>query len=230
MLNELQVPMEFVRNHANIVKAGIVETGKLLIDKTTAFAGLESLARRQVLDIGCGTRFTATIINQNIPIGSYTGVDVDKSIIGYLKENVEANDRRFDYAHWDVANALYNKEGNAELHSASSLPLEASRKFDMIWMFSVITHQYPKDSSALFRILRKHVKPDGLMFFTFLNSAGDEKFTDTMKDQPLMRAYYRSDYMMELLDTAGWKVEKHLPNDTQYQPQLHQYGLLCSPR
>jgi SAM-dependent methyltransferase len=112
MLHELQVPNELTRNHASIRKAGVIRTGKLLIEKTLDACGLTSLAETNVLDVGCGTRFTQTLINRKkFALKSYTGIDVDKSVIDWLKANVEAKDERFHYAHWDVVNALYNKGG-----------------------------------------------------------------------------------------------------------------------
>ncbi len=227
MLSELKVPAKLVRNHPSIGRAGVVRTGKLLIEKTISVCGLESLVDQRVLDVGCGTRFTATIINHKFPIKSYTGVDVDKSIIDYLKTDVEAHDERFNYAHWDVVNALYNKGGGA-FDSQSKLPLNTDRKFDLIWMFSVITHQYPEGSAALFKLLKNYATPDGRMFFTAFVGAHVKKFRDVLEDQPLMMAYYQREYLLELLDESGWKVDKSLPKDPDNDPPLHQECFLCS--
>jgi len=38
-----------------------------------------------------------------------------------------------------------------------------------------------------------------------------DKFVDWLEDQPLMEAYYQREYLLELLDEAGWKVDKSLP-------------------
>ena len=227
MLSELKVPTRLVRNHPSIGKAGVIRTGKLLIEKTISVCGLESLVSQRVLDVGCGTRFTATIINFKFPIKSYTGVDVDKSVIDYLKTDVERHDERFDYAHWDAVNALYNKGGGA-FDSQSKLPLGADRRFDLIWMFSVITHQYPEGSAALFNILRNYAAPDGRMFFTAFIDANVDKFRDVLQDQPLMMAYYQREYLLKLLHEAGWKVDKALPADSENTPPLHQECFLCS--
>ena len=229
MLSQLNIPASLARNHPSIRKAGIVRTGKLLIEKTITIAGLESLAQKRVLDLGCGTRFTKAIITKKIPVRSYTGIDVDKDVIDYLKVNVEGNDERFDYAHWDVLNALYNKLG-ISFSGQSSLPIDPSRKFDMIWMFSVITHQSPKGTSALFKILRKYIGFDGQMFFTAYSRSGIDKFLDAREGTALMEAYYQSEYLVELLDEAEWKVDRTIPVDTEHKPPLHQNGFLCSTR
>ena len=88
-----------MRNHPSIRKAGIVRTGKLLIEKAKKIVGLDSLAQKRVLDEGCGTRFTKAIITKKIPIKSYTDIAVDKEVIDYPKVNVESNDERSHYAH-----------------------------------------------------------------------------------------------------------------------------------
>ena len=64
MLLKLEVPGEISRNHPVMREVGIIRTGKLLIEKSIEVAGLDSLADKNVLDIGCGTRFTSTIINR----------------------------------------------------------------------------------------------------------------------------------------------------------------------
>jgi SAM-dependent methyltransferase len=229
MLSQLDIPTGLGRNHPSIRKAGIVRTGKLLIEKTIKTAGLESLAEKRVLDVGCGTRFTKTILTKKIPIKSYTGIDVDQSVIEYLKANVEVNDERFDYAHWDVINALYNESG-ISFNGQSELPISSSRKFDMIWMFSVITHQFPEGTSALFKILRNYVSSDGQMFFTAHTRSGIDQFADVLEGEPLMEACYQPEYLAQLLDEAGWKVDTTIPADSEHKPILHQNGFLCSTR
>ena len=94
MLKQLKVPGNLTRNHLSIMKKGVVRTGKMLIDMSTELAGLDSLEGKSVLDVGCGTRFTSAIINRNVPIRRYTGIDVYKPVIDYLKTNVEPHDER----------------------------------------------------------------------------------------------------------------------------------------
>ena len=227
MLTQLDIPVALARNHPAIRKAGIARTGKLLIEKTTAIAGVESLAEKRVLDIGCGTRFTMALINKKISVKSYTGIDVSKGVIDYLKANVEAHDERFDYAHWDVVNALYNEAGDA-FNGQSALPIDPARKFDMIWMFSVITHQFPEGTSALLKILKNYVSSNGQMFFTAYSRPDVDKFVDAREGKPLMEAYYQPEYLAELIDEAGWQIDKAIPADAEHKPTLHQDGFLCS--
>lgn len=227
MLTTLEIPNKLSRNHPSIGKEGAMRTGRRLMEKTARLAGLESLAGTRVLDIGCGTRFTSTIVNNRVQIGHYTGVDVDSGVITFLKENVEARDERFDYGHWDVTNALYNKEGKA-FDADTELPVEAGREFDIIWMFSVITHQYPEETSALFHIARRHVAEGGRLIFTAFTHPELDKFVDWREDKPLMEAYYEPAYLLELLDGAGWRVDHIEPKDTEGKPILHQDLYFCS--
>lgn len=47
-------------------------------------------------------RFTHTIINRKIAIGSHTGIEVHRAIVKFLAKAVEARDHRFRFAHRDV--------------------------------------------------------------------------------------------------------------------------------
>jgi SAM-dependent methyltransferase len=223
MLLNIQVPGEFSRNHPGIRKIGVVKTGKMLIEKAAKFAGVDSLADKCVLDIGCGTRFTSAIINKKISIKNYTGIDVYKPVIDYLKTNVEPFDERFNYAHWDVVNALYNENG-MPFSGEALLPIDRTNKFDLIWMFSVITHQAPEEAVALFKVLKKYIKNDGSMVFTAFIEKDVENFIDVNKDQPLMVAQFDYDFMIALLDEAGWEVKStHSPE----WGSLHQFCFVC---
>ncbi len=93
MLRHLDVPKEFNRNAANIAALGAENTGQQLIELAMHQTGRVTLANVDVLDVGCGVRFTQALINRAIPIGSYTGIEVGRSIVDFLKEAVEAKDR-----------------------------------------------------------------------------------------------------------------------------------------
>lgn len=222
MLLNIKVPKEVSRNHPRVREIGVVKTGRMLIEKSTKFAGLDSLADKCVLDVGCGTRFTSALINKKIPIKSYTGIDVHKPVIDYLKTNVEPFDERFHYSHWDVVNALYNENG-MPFSGEALLPIDGTNGFDLIWMFSVITHQAPEETVALFKVLKNYVKSDGLMLFTAFIERNVENFVDVRKDRPLMVAQFDYDFMLSLLDEAGWKVKSTHPAE---EP-LHQFCFVC---
>jgi SAM-dependent methyltransferase len=224
MLTTLEVPSWFARNHASITEAGALDTGEYLINTAMKAAGLNSLKDSRILDLGCGTRFSSVLINRNIPVHYYMGIDVFHPVVRWLRKHVERHDERFAYKRWDVVNALYNEDGKS-FSETSKLPLKHGDHYDLIWMFSVITHQYPEETLALFKILREHCSDDGSMFFTAFIHEHTEKFLDAVPERPLMEASFNDNYMRELLKEAGWKVDKTLPPHDQ---NWHQHCLLCS--
>ncbi len=185
--------------------------------------GLDSLAETDVLDVGCGVRFTQTIINLKLPIKSYTGIDVHKELIDFLNNNVK--DSRFSFFHWNIRNELYNKDG--EIMSAkTALPIDKSKTFDLIWLFSVFTHLNPADSENLLHILRRYIKNDGHLFFTaFIDNAIDE-FEDRVKERPLEQAYYNEKIIKEMLTRTRWRVTSINEKDPD---NYIQHYFVCTP-
>ena len=98
MLTRLEVPAHLHRNASRVVAAGYEHSGETLINLATRLAGIADLSDIDVLDMGCGVRHTMTIINRGIPIKSYTGVEVNRPIVDFLKEHVEAHDPRFRFS------------------------------------------------------------------------------------------------------------------------------------
>ena len=223
MIDRLHVPKELHRNARGVAAAGYEHTGQLLINLATQSVGLENLEDVDVLDVGCGVRFTMTIINRKIPIKSYTGLEVSRPIVKFLQENVQPHDKRFRFVHWNVHNQMYNPEG-VELTTQKELPVEGL--FDLIWLFSVFTHLNPKDSLSLLELLRKKICKNGKLFFSAFIDDELDGFEDRAKDQPLLNAYYGRKYMQSLIEQSGWKIqvfhEKDLSNYIQHY-------IVCSP-
>ncbi len=75
--NMLKVPERLNRNHPSVrAKGDPADTGLMLINYMCERVGIDSLAGLDVLDLGCGVRFSQSTINRNVPIGSYTGLEV----------------------------------------------------------------------------------------------------------------------------------------------------------
>lgn len=223
MLKHFEVPEHMHRNHQRAIAGGYERTGELLIELAMQRMGLETLEHSDVLDVGCGVRFTMTLINQSIPIKSYTGIDVEPSLISYLGEHVQAHDSRFDYHHWSVYNDLYNRNGVA-MKDTQRLPVE--KKFDVIWLFSVFTHVTPEDADALLRILRNHIKDDGRLFFSAFISDNVERFEDRRPETPLLVAYFGRKYMHSLIERNGWRIVSEHERDPDRYIQNH---FVCVP-
>lgn len=223
MLDQLEVPAQFQRNAPSIKKAGYETTGEILIKLATTSCGLDSLENLDVLDVGCGVRFTSAIINRLIPIGSYTGIEVNPDVVDFLKREVEPKDERFSYTRWNMHNALYNPEGEV-MDASACLPVE--QDFDVIWLFSVFTHMNPDDSVTLLQLLRKQIRPGGKLFFTAFIDDKLVGFDDRYTERPLLHAYYGRETMIEMVESNGWKIDAFHDQDME---KFIQHHLVCSP-
>ena len=210
-----------------------------LIDHLCSSVGLADLGDAAVLDYGCGVRFTQAFLNRGLPIGRYVGVDVARDLVQFLQQNVD--DPRFEF-HWiDTHNDRYNPDGE-RLTPTTPLPLD--ERFDVICLYSVLTHLAPDDTAALLALLRRYVAPDGhLLFSIFLDDGNRESgglmdriaqrteplpvapFRDLLPDEPLKWAVYSEPYARELVTAAGWTVARvGLP-----VPPYIQHHLVCAP-
>jgi SAM-dependent methyltransferase len=215
----LTIPEELHRNAPDVHAQGPENTGSTLIQLVVQRLGLKDLSQSDVLDVGCGVRFTQAIINRDIPIKSYTGVDVHRPLIEYLRREVD--DPRFSFAHWDAENAKYNPTG-VKITPESNLPVKDT--FDVIWLFSVFTHLDPPDANALLAILRRYVRPAGALFFSAFLDNTIESFAAKIPERPLDHPCYSERYLRELAAKNGWRVLS--VNDPQ---QFIQHYLICRP-
>lgn len=221
MRRPLVVPEALHRNAPDVHASGPEHTGSVLIDLAVRCVGLRDLSDSDVLDVGCGVRFTQTLINRDIPIKSYTGVDVHRPLIDYLQREVD--DPRFSFAHWDAGNAKYNPEG-MKLTRASALPVGGL--FDVIWLFSVFTHLDPSDADALLAILRRHVRPRGALFFSAFLDGTVDSFEDRVPEHPLSWPCYSERYLRQLVVANGWRVASVNPPSPEH---FIQHYLVCHP-
>ncbi|HET6247886.1 MAG TPA: methyltransferase [Tepidisphaeraceae bacterium] len=221
MLTHLQIPESLQRNTPAVREAGYENTGLALINLATRKMGFDSLAGLSILDVGCGVRFTQTLINQKVDFGSYTGIEIEKSIVDFLNREVAANDDRFVFAHLEAANVKYAGKGKP-MASFERLPIDS--RHDIIWLFSVFTHLDPQDSAAMLKFLRRHIKPGGKLFFSAFIDEKLEGFDDRVKDKPLLKAYYGPALVRSMIGEAGWRVESF------YEPEKFiQHHFVCSP-
>jgi SAM-dependent methyltransferase len=143
-----------------------LESALFQIDHMCEHVGCKDLSDIELLDFGCGSRFTRALISESLPIKRYVGVDVYRKMIEWLRKSVD--DPRFEYFHVNAHNALYNPNGEI-LTEETELPI-AGQTFDVICLFSVFSHLGPRDYRTLLKLLRRHVKPDGKLFYTlFIN-------------------------------------------------------------
>jgi SAM-dependent methyltransferase len=221
MKRPLIVPEELNRNAPDVQASGPEHTGCVLMDLVVERLGLRDLSESDVLDVGCGVRFTQAIINRDIPIKSYTGVDVHRPLIEYLQREVD--DPRFSFSTWNARNARYNPEGE-QITPESRLPVEGM--FDIIWLFSVFTHLGPSDADALLAILRRRIRPGGALFFSAFLDDSIDSFEDRLPDHPLSHPCYAERYLRELAVANGWRVASVSPPSREH---FIQYYLICHP-
>ncbi len=223
-LDHLEIPEELNRNSPAIAAAGLERTGEWLLRLAQNRCGFSTLADADLLDVGCGVRFTAAIVNRRIPVKSYTGLEVEPRIVEFLTKNVAALDGRFTFLHWNAHNELYNTDG-VPLSQFARLPTDQT--FDLICAFSVFTHQCPSDSHDLLRLLLTQIRPTGKLFFPAFIDPDLEGFEDRDKNGPLVMAFYGRALMESIVEGAGWKIEDLQPPD---EKQWIQHAFVCSPR
>jgi SAM-dependent methyltransferase len=216
--------------------------------------GLTDLSNQDILDVGCGTKFTQAFVNHDIPVRRYVGIDVYRGMIEFLKTSV--TDPRFEFHHIDVRNELYNP--NAPPMTEDIDLGVGDQTFDIIWLFSVFTHLAPRDYTVMLKLLRRYVRHSGRLLYTLFvdeltdgghgftdkmhralrnrhgrsavnnprNGArrGVRPFVDVYREYPLRCALYSREYAFELIEGTGWKPLELLPPN-----EFAQHQFICAP-
>jgi len=218
------VPERFNRNSPDVQQlAPPADTGLWLIEYMCERIGISSLDGLDVLDLGCGVRFADAIVNRDILLKSYVGIEVEKEIVDFLTENCP--DKRLSFVHFDARHPIYNR-GGASLLGDAELPIN-HKKFDVACLFSVITHQIPEDTRSLLSILRRHVRDDGRLFFSATLQAGDFGYREMFPETPTANSVYTPELLTTIVEASGWRilsVEGPAPRGLPIQDSL-----LCAP-
>ena len=203
------VPPALLRNHASVLEgAAPADVGAELIAYMCSRVGVPDLAKLDVLDVGCGTRFTDTFLNRGVPVGSYTGVDIDPKLVAFLKGAVD--DPRLSYHLFDAYNPIYNPDG-IPMDEQSRLPV-GDRRFDLICLFSVFTHQLPEDARMLLALLREHVRDDGHLFFSArIDDDAGVDYYEADPANPAHQSRYSSALLKQMLAETGWTLRSSAP-------------------
>ena len=251
----LEIPGRFNRSTAALRDPAAAEESALfLIRHLCRMLGVADLSRHEVLDVGCGTKFTQAFINHGLPIKRYVGVDVYADMITFLRENVA--DPRFEYHHVDVRNEAYNPD--AQPMTVDTDLGVGDSTFDLIWLFSVFTHLAPSDYHTMLRLLRRYIRRDGRLIYTlFIDELTDggygyidqmerslraadteaaigrnraawvrdvKPFVDVDPEHPLRWALYSREYAYELVEGTGWMPLELLPPN-----EFAQHHFICAP-
>jgi SAM-dependent methyltransferase len=219
------VPPEFLRNAPDVIAMGPpADVALSLLDYMCRRLGLSSLEGKDVLDFGCGTRFADAIMNRDVPLRSYVGIDVNASMVDFLAGN--ADDPRLEFHLLHARNPLYNP-GGVPMTVDWALPV-GGRTFDVICMFSVITHQLPEDARTIFSVLRRYIRDDGRLFFSVcLEDTSGLDYCEGDAARPTLYSGYSSAFLGRLLAETGWRVESCVGPDPEGLPILD--SLVCAP-
>lgn len=238
----LRVPVQFRRDARRGDQEASIQAAVWLLEHMCSHVGVEDLGQTEMLDVGCGVRFTQALLHHSLPIRRYVGVDVYRAMIEYLQKAVD--DPRFEYHHINSHNEMYNPEGEP-LTADTEIPVGPSR-FDLLSLISVFTHLAPHDYANMLRVLRRYVRPDGRLFFSlyideltegghglmdgFARDWGEsvagrvDTFHDMNQKKPLAWAVYSERYARELIEGTGWRVETLSPPEP-----FIQHHFVCAP-
>jgi SAM-dependent methyltransferase len=216
----LIIPDRFNKNAPGVRAMGpAADTGATLIRYMCERLGVTDLGQSDVLDFGCGSRFADAIVNRQLPVKSYVGIDVDEEMIDFLSAHVD--DPRLSFLHWNARNPIYNPSG-MPLNSDSALPL-GDQHFDVICMFSVITHQLPPDAEAIFGLLRRHIRVGGRLFFSANIEAMDVEYREIFPESPTAHSVYSINLLRSITQRMGWhivSIEGKGPGEVPIQDSL----------
>lgn len=160
-MGELHVPGR-LRRGARRDEQESIDSVPWLVEHMCEHLGIPDLAETEVLDVGCGVKFTQAFLGRGIPVKRYVGVDVYREMIDFLRSTVE--DPRFEYHHLNAHNELYNPDGEV-LTADTPWPIDGET-FDLVCLFSVFTHLAPHDYVTMLRILRRYARSSTRLFFT----------------------------------------------------------------
>lgn len=225
MAFRLDIPDSLQRNSAKVAVDGYERTGGILIDVAMERLGLRTLAESDVLDVGCGVRFAQTLVNRQIPIRSYTGIEVHRPIVDFMREHLEPFDPRFRFVHLDVRNGIYNKEASQGLADVGRLPVDAT--FDVAWLFSVFTHLDLEDARAMLVLLRGAIRPTGALYFTAFIDPEIDGIEGRSPGHLLDMVFFGRRTMDALLKETGWEQRAFHPGGER---PFVQPAFVCTPR
>lgn len=164
--NSFNIPRELRRGgRLNDVETSVRNT-LAIIALMCRNLGIPDFSQSQILDMGCGWRMAKAILDHDLPVARYVGVDVFTEMVEFLQNNV--TDPRFSFHVLNAHNEMYNPQGKP-LAEVGGLNVPEGT-FDIICLFSVFTHLAPHDYVAMLKFLRPYVRPDGkLIFSLFVN-------------------------------------------------------------
>lgn len=202
----LHVPRKFRRGQLGHDEAMSVNSGLQLLDLIGQRKPVEGA---KMLDMGCGVKVAQALYERGSPQKLYVGLDVYKPMIRYMRNALSGN-AKYRFKAVDFHNEKYNKDG-VRMDEVDDFPVRR-RDFDILTMFSVITHMVPDDARDVLKKLRAHAADDAVLIFsTFVSTEQEEDFVDLVPEKPLFKASYRKDFLETIIGECGWRIEEFHP-------------------
>ena len=88
------------------------------------------------------------------------------------------------------------------------------------------TDNFDEDFQNLLFILRRYAKPDSKMLFTcFIDNEMLKDFEDRIPEKPLLRVFYRENFIRQMLELSDWQV-------ISFHPPAHEmkFHFVCAPQ
>jgi len=202
---QLRVPRHLRRGRLRADEEKSVISAFGLLDLLNSIVPIRD---KKILDFGCGVKVTQVLLERGSPQQLYVGLDIYREMIEYLKENVD--DPKYHFDSVDFHSVMYNPTGQ-RMTPQTRLPIP-DQTFDILTMFSVVTHQTPEDAAAIFSILKRYADDRStLIFSAFVDPEQKKKWVDKRKDKPLLRAFFNKAYLEEIVTQSGWRIESYNP-------------------
>lgn len=217
----LPIPREFRRGRWKADERRSIESAVTNLKAIAVLTERPDWSRLNVLDYGCGVKFTQALIQYAVDVQAYVGMDVFAPLVHCLAGNVLHPN--FSFHTVPFRNEMYNP-GGSELDRSVALP-GSLLAYDLITLQSVFTHFNPRDFQALLHVLRRYAGVESRMFFTcFIDNSMSCDYRDLVPEHALLKACYSENAVRRMLEKADWRLLSHAPRSSQMQNQF-----VCEP-
>jgi ubiquinone/menaquinone biosynthesis C-methylase UbiE len=191
--------------HSDFIASAQREAHRLV-----AHCGLTSSST--VVDVGCGVgRLPIGILQTVGEIDQYLGVDVSRTPIRWCTRHITRRHPHFRFAHIDVYNARYNRDGRQQQQS-TRLPV-GDHSVDIVYLYSVFSHLLEDDIRAYLREFQRILKPTGVVFLTAFVEEGvaavaenPAAYGDCTWKGPLHCVRYEKTFFTDMLREEGFAI------------------------
>ena len=145
-----------------------------------------------MLDLGCNLGVIVCLLRENQLLHFSLGVEINKNMMKYCKElTIDSN-------------KVYNTVINQDIDTFLASKIQTDSKFDIILGTHLIT--YSTDLKSLFIKLKKYIRVNGIMAFSFSVKPQDASY---IFDRQLEIFIYNKDYVAKTVKSCGWQVINH---------------------